>query len=288
MKVTWFPTGTAQRFKESKKGMLGFYMLVTAVAAAVFAPYLVLYSPFHDFSEDEYVNHPPTWKYPLGTDILGRDVYSQVVWGFRSALTIAVPAAVLVGVIGTVVGLVSGYYGGLIDSILQRISVVFLVWPSIPLVVLIVHSWGSYQAQLAIILGVAFTLWPTTARAIRGETQSVKTRPFIDAAKVSGASSSRIIFRHILPNVIHITVLYMAVGVTSALALEATINFLGMADPSNVTWGQMLTFTLFMQRGRAPWWIIVPPGVAITYTVLSFFLISMGLRESMQVSSVRL
>jgi len=288
----YLPERTIKRFKRNRKGMGGVYMLSIAVVIAVLAPVLILYDPAVYMSEDAYVYHHPTWKYPLGTDVFGRDVYSQVVWGFRSALLIAVPSALLVGVIGTLVGLVSGYYSGLIDAVLQRISMAFLVWPSVPLVALIVFSWGPHLALPAVILGVAFTLWPTTARAIRAEVMSLKTRTFIESAKVSGAPSRRIVFRHILPRVIHITFLYMTIAVASALVLEATFNFLGLTSPAVVTWGQMLSFTYhassarFAVGGGMTWWTILPPGMAITYMVLSFFLISAGLRESMKVTSV--
>lgn len=267
--------------------MLGLYMLLAAFLIAVLAPVLILYDPLTYYSETEYVSSPPTWKYPLGTDLLGSDIYSQVIWGFRTAFKIGIPSAFLVGTIGTVVGLVSGYYGGYVDKILQRISITFLVWPSIPLVALIVHSWGGYQAQIAIILGVSFTLWPTSARAIRAQVMSLKTRSFIEAARVSGATSRRIIFKHIFPNVVHLTFLYITIAVASALVLEATISFLGMGDAGSVTWGRMFAFTLTMQSGYAPWWTIIPPGAAITYMVLSLFLISMGLRESMRITRVR-
>ena len=288
MSFRFLPEGTLRRFRRNKKGMLGVYMLSASIIIAVLAPFLVLYDPLSYYADIEYLQHPPTWKYPLGTDLLGADVYSQIVWGFRSALMLSLPSALLIGAIGTVAGLVSGYYGGMIDAVLQRINLTFLVWPSIPLVALIVYSWGGYQAPLAIILGVAFTLWPTTARAIRVEVMSIKNRSFIEAARVTGASSRRIIFHHILPNVIHLTFFYITIAVGSALVLEATINFLGMGDASLVTWGRMLAFTLTMQAGHAPWWTIVPPGLAITYMVLSFFLISQGLKESMRAGSATL
>ncbi len=282
------------RFRQSKKGMAEVCMLVAAIFIGILAPYLILYDPVAYLAEDDaYVNHPPTLKYPLGTDVFGRDIYSQTVWGFRSALMIALPSALIIGVIGTVVGLVSGYYGKYVDAVLQRVSLAFLVWPSIPLVAMIVFSWGGYMAQLAVILGVSFTLWPTSARAIRAEVKSLKTRTFIESAKISGASASRIIFRHILPNVIHITFLYMTIAVASALVLEATFNFLGLSSPAVITWGQMLSFAYHTTTARygvggfVSWWSILPPGLAIAYMVLSFFLISTGLRESMRVSLVR-
>jgi peptide/nickel transport system permease protein len=282
------------RFRQNKKGMVGVYMLVASILIGVLAPYLILYDPVVYLAEDEaFVNHPPTWKYPLGTDVFGRDIYSQTVWGFRSALMIALPSALLIGAIGTVVGLVSGYYGRYVDAILQRVSLTFLVWPSIPLIALIVFSWGGYMAQYAVVAGVSFTLWPTSARAIRAEVKSLKTRTFIESAKISGASSTRIIFRHILPNIIHITFLYMTIAVASALVLEATFNFLGLTSPAVITWGQMLSFTYHSATARygvgggVSWWSIVPPGLAIAYMVLSFFLISTGLRESMRIALVR-
>ncbi len=282
------------RFRQNKKAMSGMYMLVIAIIVAFLAPNLILYDPVTYLTEeDEYVNHPPTFKYPFGTDVFGRDIYSQTVWGFRSAMMVALPSALLIGVIGTVVGLVSGYYGKYIDAILQRVSLTFLVWPSIPLVALIVFSWGGYMAQYAVMLGVSFTLWPTSARAIRSEVMSLKTRPFIESAKVSGASSRRIIFKHILPNVIHITFLYMTIAVASALVLEATFNFLGLSSPAVITWGQMLSFAYhsttarFGMGGFVSWWCIMPPALAIAYMVLSFFLISTGLRESMRITAMR-
>ncbi len=278
-------TTILEKFRHNRKGMAGVVMLVISVFIAVLAPVLILHDPLVYMVEDPaYVDHPPTWLYPFGTDVFGRDVYSQTLWGFRSALLIALPCAALIGVIGTLVGLVSGYYGKMVDAVLQRVSLTFLVWPSVPLAGLIVFAWGGYQTEIAIIFGVAVSLWPTTSRAIRAEVMSLKTRTFIESAKVSGATPGRIIFRHILPNVIHLTFLYMTIAVASALALEATINFLGFADPGVITWGQMLSFTFNANRGYVTWWSILSPGLAIAYMVLGFFLISVGLRESIGAS----
>ena len=287
--------GILGRFRQTRKGMLGMYMLIAAICISFLAPHLILYNPVSYLAEEqEYVNHPPTWQYPFGTDVFGRDIYSQTIWGFRSALMVALPSALIIGVIGTVVGLVSGYYGKYVDAVLQRVSLSFMVWPSVPLVALFVFSWGGEKAQLAVIAGVAFSLWPTSARAIRAEVMSLKTRAFIESAKISGASSMRIVFRHILPNVIHITFLYMTIAVASALMLEATFNFLGLSSPAVITWGQMLSFAYHSATARygmggfINWWVVLPPGLAIAYMVFSFFLISTGLRESMKVTSVRL
>ncbi len=268
-----------QQFRKNRKGIVGLYMLLIAVFLALCAPYLVPYDPLSHYSEDEYVHHPPTWKYPLGTDILGRDVYSQIIWGFRCALVVSLPAAVIIGAIGTVVGLVGGYYGGIIDAVLERICAAFLVWPQIPLAALIVYSWGPYQFQIAIILAVAFVLWPTTARAIRSEVKSLKNRTYIEAAKVSGAGSLRIISAHLFPNIVHLTFLYMTMGVASALVLEAGIDFLGMGNPAIVSWGQLLSLTMTGRGAYAGWWVILPPGLAIGYMVFSFFLMASAWKE---------
>jgi peptide/nickel transport system permease protein len=286
--------GIVGRFLGNTKGKVGTAMLIITIVIAILAPILILYDPVTYLAEDiEYVNHPPTWKYPFGTDVFGRDIYSQVIWGFRSAMIIALPSALIIGSIGTVVGLSSGYYGGIVDSILQRFNMTFLVWPSVPLVALIVYSWGATHALLAVILGVSFTLWPTTARAIRAEVMSIKSRSFIDAARISGATARRIIFRHILPNVIHIAFLYMTLAVASALVLEATFNFLGLTSPAVITWGSMLSFTYFANTARfgvgggMAWWAIIPPGLSIAFVVISFYFISSGLRESITKTSKR-
>lgn len=268
-----------RQFTKNRKGKIGMCMLFGAVFLAVFAPYLVPYDPLSYYSEDEYVHHPPTWEYPLGTDVLGRDVYSQVLWGFRCALIISLPAALIIGVVGTLVGLLGGYYSGVVDALLERVCVTFLVWPQIPLAALIIYSWGGYQFQIAIILAVAFVLWPTTARAIRAEVKSLKTRTYIEAAKVAGASSFRIISAHIFPNIVHLTFLYMTMAVASALVLEAGIDFLGMGNPGVVSWGQLLSVTMTGMGAYAGWWVIVPPGLAIGYMVLGFFLMSSAWKE---------
>ena len=268
-----------QEFRKNKKGMAGFYMLVIAVFLAVFAPLLILHDPLSHYSEDAYIHHPPTREYPLGTDVLGRDVYSQVIWGFRCALIVSLPAAFLIGIIGTVVGLLGGYYGGIVDAILERVCAAFLVWPQIPLAALIIYSWGGYQFQVAVVAAAAFVLWPTTARAIRSEVRSLKTRAYVEAAKMAGASSFRIIYTHILPNIVHLSFLYMTMGVASALVLEAGIDFLGMGNPSVVSWGQLLSLTMVGKGAYAGWWTVVPPGLAIAYMVLSFFLMSSGWKD---------
>ncbi len=268
-----------RQFTKNRKGKIGVCMLFGAVLLAIFAPYLVPYDPLSYYSEDEYVHHPPTWEYPLGTDVLGRDVYSQVLWGFRCALIISLPAAFIIGVVGTLVGLLGGYYSGVVDALLERVCATFLVWPQIPLAALIIYSWGGYQFQIAIILAVAFVLWPTTARAIRAEVKSLKTRTYIEAAKVAGASSFRIISAHIFPNIVHLTFLYMTMAVASALVLEAGIDFLGMGNPGVVSWGQLLSVTMTGMGAYAGWWVIVPPGLAIGYMVLGFFLMSSAWKE---------
>jgi peptide/nickel transport system permease protein len=280
LRLEYDQVGLFRRFLHNRKGMIGVAMLTAAVVMAVFSPYLVLHDPIRYLVEDPaFVNHPPTWEFPLGTDVLGRDVYSQIIWGFRNAVLISFPSAAAIGLLGTVIGLVAGYYGGMVDAVLQRISVTFLLFPSIPFVALIVHSWGPTEINLALILGVSICLWPTAARAIRAEVKSLKTRTFIEAAQVSGAGPTRIIFRHILPNVQHLTFLYMTIGVAFALSLEATVNFLGLGNVSVLTWGQMLSFTFVATKRTMTWWTILPPGLAIAYMVLGAFLISEGIRD---------
>ncbi|MGC1121693.1 MAG: ABC transporter permease subunit [Candidatus Methanofastidiosia archaeon] len=288
VRMEYDQAGLSRRFLHNKKGVIGVTMLIAAVIMAVLSPYLVLHDPIRYLVEDPaFVNHPPTWEFPLGTDVLGRDVFSQIIWGFRNAVLISFPSAAAIGLLGTVVGLVAGYYGGIVDTVLQRVSITFLLFPSIPFVALIVHSWGPTEINLALILGVSICLWPTAARAIRAEVKSLKTRTFIEAAQVSGAGPTRIIFKHILPNVQHLTFLYMTIGVAFALSLEATVNFLGLGNVNVLTWGQMLSFTFVATKRTMTWWTILPPGLAIAYMVLGSFLISEGIRDIVGRSAYR-
>ncbi len=221
--------------------------------------------------------YPSGNRYILGTDYEGHDILSWLIYGTRSELLVGVVAAIFAVVIGTVVGLVAGYYSGLVDDLLMRATDVVLSLPFIVIALLFASVFGPLLVNIIIIIAVLS--WAGIARVIRSVTLSLKERSFVDAAIIAGASESRLIFRHIAPNVLPYTFLYMTFTVSGAIITEAILAFLGFGDPSNVTWGMMLQFLQISGHSLdAPWWLL-PPGIAITLLSLSFYLIGRAFDE---------
>lgn len=209
--------------------------------------------------------------YLLGTDAYGHDILSWLVWGTRAELVVGISAATAAVLIGTIVGLVAGFAGGFLDDLLMRITDINLTLPALVIALLVVAMWGP--SLLHVVLIIAFLSWSVTARVIRSQTLSLKERPFVNAARMSGAGTSRIIFRHLAPNVLPFAFLFLAFGVSGAIIVEALLAFLGFGDPSAITWGMMLQYLYISGHTlSAPWWL-VPPGLAITALSLSFYLV---------------
>jgi peptide/nickel transport system permease protein len=227
---------------------------------------------------------PPSWvqSYPsgnlyiLGLDNRGRDIWSQWVWGSRIALYVGFLAATFSITIGTTMGLVAGYFGGKIDTVLMRFTDVILVIPGLPLIITLASVLGASVNNL--ILVIAIVGWPGVARVIRSQVLSLKERPFIESARVTGASHARIMGKHILPNVLPLAFLYMTFAVSGAILSEASISFIGLGDIQTVSWGRMLQDVTQSQALKAWWWLI-PPGLAITLISLGFFLVGRAFDE---------
>jgi len=213
--------------------------------------------------------YPSGNQYLWGTDLQGRDIFSQFIWGSRIALIVGFSVALLTVGIGLVVGLVAGYLGRKTDIVLMRFTDVILVLPLLPLLIILAAVLGS--SIWNIILVIALLSWPGTARVIRSEVLSLKERPYIQSARVTGASSVRIMFRHLTPNVMPLVFLYMTFAVSGAILLEAALSFIGLGDPNTPSWGQMLSTVQQADLLRAYWWLL-PPGLGITVLSLAFFL----------------
>ena len=231
---------------------------------------------------------PPTWTmeedelppsgidYPLGTDAQGRDILSQLLLGSRIALLVGFSAAIFSISIGMLVGLVSGYYGGNVDIILMRFTDVILTLPGLPLLIILAALMEPSVWNIVFIIGIVG--WGGTARVIRSEVLTLKERPFIDSARVSGASKTRIMFKHIAPNILPLAVLYMTFYVSGAILAEASLSFIGLGDPRTMSWGMMLNFVQHANALTA-WWWLMPPGISITLICLSFFLLGRAFDE---------
>jgi peptide/nickel transport system permease protein len=250
-------------------------VLLIFTLVAVFAPYIAPYGPFDvAYGAGHHVVRlsPPTTEHWLGTTNWGMDVFSQVVWGTRVSLLVGVVSAVASALIGTLVGLVAGYVGGWVDEVLMRATDVAFALPFLPFAMVVI-SMGRPSLELTILLIAAF-LWRATARVIRAQVLSLRTRTFVRAARVCGAGPVRIMVRHILPNVLPLSFLYVAVGVQSGVMLEAALSFLGFGDLNQQSWGYMLNAAFRAGAMRTAWWWVVPPSVALALFVVCAFMIT--------------
>lgn len=269
-------------YRENLIGKIGLALLVIFALMALCSFFTPMIDPmYHPMTGvDPNISHStgPSWHHWLGTDFIGRDILSQLLAGARIAFMVGISAAFMSILFGTVIGMIAGYSGKIVDTLLMRLADMVMVMPTL-LVVLILSSLFGQLNIWTIVLLIALFRWPGVSRVIRAQTLSLKERPFIDAAKVAGASHLRIIFRHIMPNVLPLSLLYMTFRVTSAIIIEAALAFLGFGDPSAVSWGMMLqwvwkTGNMF----QAPYWLL-PPGICISLITLSFYMIGRALEE---------
>lgn len=226
---------------------------------------------------DPYVNElaPPSRQHYFGTTHLGRDIFSQTIYGSRTALLVGVIAAIMVTIIGTNVGLFAGYFRGRVDNILMRIVDVMYALPFEPFAMVLVMI---FRPSLAIvILAVGLLTWRSTARIIRAQVLSLANRPFVKAARTAGASNLRTLYVHIAPNVLPLALLQLAVSMAFAITAEATLSFLGLGPPQTYSWGTILHAARLSGAWRVAWWWVIPPGLLIMITVVSVFFISRAL-----------
>lgn len=267
---------------ENAYAAIGLVIYALFILTAIFADQLIHYNPLEILLNEETYqlarNLPPGSEHWLGTTYGGRDIYSQLVIGTRSALAVGLTAALCVVAIGTLVGLISGYFGGWADNLLMRLADIALGIPFLPFVIVLASFLGAAQSN--VVLGIALLLWPNSARVIRSQVMSLRERAFVEAARVTGAGQWRILFVHIAPNVLSLAFLYTSVAVGWAILTEASVSFLGFGPSNTVSWGYMLQDAYASQalgRGQYNWFI--PPGLCIVLVVMAGFFISRGYEE---------
>ncbi len=237
-------------------------LLAVFLFGAIFADVV---APFDPLKSTDDAFQPPSLKYIFGTDDLGRDVLSGVIYGARTSVLIGVSVALLSGLIGTFVGSAAGYAGGFWDDLLMRVTELFLIPPKFFLALVVAALFGSSFLNLILIL--TLTYWTTMARLVRAEVLSIKERPFVEASKASGASGARILFREILPNSLPVIVTSVTMTVGGVILLEAALDFIGIGDANRVSWGAMLhNGQHFIRDG---WWMVVFPSLALALLVIA-------------------
>ena len=241
--------------------------------AVIFAPFLAPYDP--DAVDFSAIYAPPSWAHPLGTDSLGRDIRSVVLYAGRSSLTVGFSAAAMAFLIGGTVGSLAGYFRGPVAAVLLRLTDLFHTLPAIIIVLFSVSLLGS--SFWLLVAAVALAIWPIEARIVYGQFITLSEREFVLAARAAGLSTPHIIFREILPNALPTIIVQVSLDASTAILIEAGLGFLGLSDPTVASWGEMLN------RGQQflelAWWMSVFPGMAICIAVLGFNLFADGLTE---------
>ena len=266
-------------YRKNALGMVGLVILILFAAVAIFAPLLADKQGLEatcpcngpPFS-------PPSLDYPLGTDNFGRSVLTLTIWGSRISLTVGLLATAISMFIGAFIGIVAGYRGGGTETALMRLTDWFLVIPFLPLAIVLASVLNRSLGVIIIVIGI--TSWPATARIVRAQVLSVKTRPYVERSRALGASGWHLNTRHILPNVGPLIFANTILTVAIAILSESTLAFLGLGDPLSISWGTILDFAFSAGAAYAgQWWWIVPPGLAIVFVVLAFTLCGFALDE---------
>ncbi len=286
-----------ERTKRHRLSVVGLAFIVFLVTVALIGPFLTqdptevnfqeknlppvgfsIQQSVYDLKTGEFVTRetPGTWQHPLGTDDKGRDMLAMLVSGARVSLYVGLAATLIAIFIGTVIGVVSAYLGGGADFFLMRFTDIMMTFPFFLLLVFIIFIFGP--SLNFIILAIGLTGWTGTARLVRSEALSLRTREFIMASKSLGASDRRIVFRHLIPNVMSPIIVIATLSIPGVILAEAALSFIGLGDPTVTSWGIILNAG---QRSLdTAWWVAVAPGIMLFLTVLSFNFLGDGLRDA--------
>jgi peptide/nickel transport system permease protein len=264
-----------QRFKRNKLAVAGGVIVLALFFVAVFAPLLAPYDPTG--IDRKHILEPPGISHPFGTDDLGRDILSRMIYGARISLAVGFVAVGISSIIGIFFGAIAGYYGGWLERIIMRFIDIMLTIPTFFLILAVIAFIGSSIWNIMAVIGL--TSWMGVARLVRAEFLSLKEREYVLAARALGASDSRIIFRHIIINSMAPVLVSAVLGIAGAVLVESALSFLGIGvQPPTPSWGNILT--IGKDTMEVAWWLSVFPGLAILITVLGYNLLGEGIRES--------
>jgi peptide/nickel transport system permease protein len=267
-----------KQFMRKPMGVMGALMLLVVLVVALFAPSLAPYDPYKPVDVvPSDILAPPDAQHLLGRDDVGKDVLSALLYGARISLAVGLTASAISLVLGTVVGLAAGYYGGRIGNLLMRVGDFLMVIPSLPLMLVLISVWGRGLNKIMVVIGLLG--WTYNARLVRSQVLTLKERQFILRARSIGAGSLRILTRHILPQVVPVLFAQSVLDISAAILFESTLSFLGLGDPTRISWGTMLNFAFSRAITRGAWWFVLPPGLAIVWVSLGLLLVGTTLEQ---------
>ena len=277
-----------RKFKKNPIPKVGLVILIILIASAILAPILTPYDPYEmDFS---IINKPPSKAHLLGTDEVGRDYLTRILYGGRVSMKVGIFAVILEVLIGALVGGLAGYYGGWVDNVLMRVVEIFMAFPFLPLAITISAVVGTrvepQQRMYILMLIIGLLSWPGLARMIRGQILSLREQEFIQAAKALGIRDSKIIWKHLLPNTLGYIIVSATFGMAGAIMSESSLSFLGLGvTPPIPTWGNLVQNArdLYTLKNRV--WLWLPPGIMIFLAVMSINLFGDGLRDAIDPKS---
>ncbi|MGH8130175.1 MAG: ABC transporter permease [Steroidobacteraceae bacterium] len=262
-----------RRYRRNKGAVAGLIVLAVVLFVALAAPWLV---PGDPWDMKGRPLQPPGGAFPMGTDMLGRDVIAGVVHGARVSLLIGLVSTLGAVLLGVVLGMLAGYFGGRVDDVLMRVTEFIQTIPSFILAIVLV---AVLQPGIgSTVLAIAIVTWPPLARLVRGEFLSLRQREFVEAAVVIGLRPPAIIFREILPNALSPIVVMASLMIATAILTESALSFLGLGDPNLISWGYMIGAARAVLR--TAWWMSVFPGAAIFLTVLAINLVGEGINDA--------
>ncbi len=274
-KLSRYRRGALRFVAKNPLGAAGLFMVLLMVIIGVFVPFFQRYNPITP--DYNHMLEGPSWTHFLGTDEFGRDLWSRVVGGTRVSLQVSFASVAIGSVLGLFLGIISGYFGGIVDDVLQRLVEIKLSLPGILLAIALMTAFGPGVDK--VIIAIALSFVGRALRTMRGSVLSVKENVYIEAARAIGASNMRIMLRHILPNVMAPFLIVASSALGGAILQESTLSFLGLGvPPPTPSWGRMLSGSASQYAMSAPWMVIFP-GVAITWLVLGFNLFGDALRD---------
>ncbi len=269
----------AYRLYKNKMAMLSLYMLITVIVLCIVVPMISPYSIQTTNMQESIRDQSPSSEHLLGTDKIGRDLFTRLFYAGRISLGVALAVVTIECAMGVVLGSIAGFYGGIIDSVIMRLSDIFLSFPFMMLCITIVSVFGNSIPTLIFVL--AILSWPSIARIVRGQILTLREMDYMEACEALGISDIRRIFKHLLPNVLAYVIVYATLGMANVILVETSLSFLGLGvSPPTPTWGNMIQEARNILIIQHKWWYWIPPGICIFISVMCFNILGDGLRDA--------